>query len=176
MKRLALLTLAATTLAAAPLRAQQAPAPTGLRASVLPDIDNLTSKFTALAGAMTGKYDWRPGEGVRSVAEVFNLIAGENRMIVGVVTGAPMQGPRPAPITDPTQMQEALRSSYATLKQSIAALPEADLNTNVKLFGREMTKAAAIYVMLADQHEHLGQSIAYARTNGVVPPWSVKAK
>jgi hypothetical protein len=26
--------------------------------------------------------------------------------------------------------------------------------------------------LFGDQHEHLGQSIAYARTNGVVPPWS----
>jgi uncharacterized damage-inducible protein DinB len=42
----------------------------------------------------------------------------------------------------------------------------------VKLFGRDMTKQAALMLILADQHEHLGQSIAYARTNGVVPPWS----
>jgi hypothetical protein len=27
-------------------------------------------------------------------------------------------------------------------------------------------------LLLSDQHEHLGQSIAYARVNGVVPPWS----
>jgi hypothetical protein len=25
---------------------------------------------------------------------------------------------------------------------------------------------------MADMHEHLGQLIAYARTNQVVPPWS----
>ena len=42
----------------------------------------------------------------------------------------------------------------------------------VKLFGRDMTKQSALMLVLEDQHEHLGQSIAYARTNGVVPPWS----
>ena len=42
----------------------------------------------------------------------------------------------------------------------------------MKLFGRDMTKQAAVMLILEDQHEHLGQSIAYARTNGVVPPWS----
>ena len=42
----------------------------------------------------------------------------------------------------------------------------------VKLFGRDMTKQGALMLILEDQHEHLGQSIAYARSNGVVPPWS----
>ena len=35
-----------------------------------------------------------------------------------------------------------------------------------------MTKQGAAFTLLFDQHEHLGQSIAYARTNNVVPPWS----
>jgi len=42
----------------------------------------------------------------------------------------------------------------------------------VKLFGTDMTKQGALMHLLEDQHEHLGQSIAYARINGVVPPWS----
>jgi hypothetical protein len=35
-----------------------------------------------------------------------------------------------------------------------------------------MTKLGALMLILEDQHEHLGQSIAYARSNSVVPPWS----
>jgi uncharacterized damage-inducible protein DinB len=35
-----------------------------------------------------------------------------------------------------------------------------------------MSKLGALMLILTDQHEHLGQSIAYARSNGVVPPWS----
>ena len=42
----------------------------------------------------------------------------------------------------------------------------------MKLFGRDMTKEEAVRFLFGDQHEHLGQSIAYARSNGVVPPWS----
>jgi len=30
-----------------------------------------------------------------------------------------------------------------------------------------------IYILVADAHEHLGQLIAYARQNGIVPPWTV---
>jgi len=51
-------------------------------------------------------------------------------------------------------------------------LSDNDLQAPVKLFGRDMTKQGALMLILEDQHEHLGQSIAYARTNGVVPPWS----
>ena len=46
------------------------------------------------------------------------------------------------------------------------------LKAPVKLFGRDMTKEEAVRFLFGDQHEHLGQSIAYARSNGVVPPWS----
>lgn len=70
---------------------------------------------------MAGKYDWRPGEGVRSVAEVFNLIVAENRMLLGTLTGTPGAGGRPAPIADPAQMQEALRSTYASLRHTSAS-------------------------------------------------------
>ena len=47
-----------------------------------------------------------------------------------------------------------------------------DLKANVKMFGRETTKQGAALMLLMDQHEHLGQSIAYARSNNVVPPGS----
>jgi hypothetical protein len=121
---------------------------------------------------MAGKYDWKPGQGVRSVADVFNLIVNENKMLTGLLTGAAAQGGPQAPITDPAAMQEALRTSYASLKQAVAGLSASDLTANVRMFGREMTKQQAALMLLMDQHEHLGQSIAYARTNSVVPPWS----
>ena len=75
-------------------------------------------------------------------------------------------------VADPTEMQEALRSSYAALKQVFPDLSDSDLTANVKMFGRETTKQGAALMLLMDQHEHLGQSIAYARSNSVVPTWS----
>jgi len=77
-----------------------------------------------------------------------------------------------AAITDPAALQEALRASYDKLRQALTALSPNDLNASVKLFGMDMTKQGAVLMILLDQHEHLGQSIAYARSNGVVPPWS----
>jgi uncharacterized damage-inducible protein DinB len=137
------------------------------------DAARMSGKFAALAGAMAGKYEWRPGAGVRSVGDVFNLIVMENGMLTGVLTGnaAPPDG-KPEPITDPAKMQQALAESYKGLQSAIKNLSAADLAAPVKFFGMDMTKQGAIMLLLGDQHEHLGQSIAYARTNGVVPPWS----
>jgi uncharacterized damage-inducible protein DinB len=153
----------------APLQGQ--PAAQSVQASLSKDAGTLSDKFTGLARVMAGKYDWKPGEGVRSVGDVFNLIVAENGVLARTLTGAPGGG-RPAPIADPEKLQEALKTSYANLQQTITGLSDADLKAPVKLFGRDMTKEGAIRYLFADQHEHLGQSIAYARSNGVVPPWS----
>jgi len=146
--------------------------PAGLQAAFGKDAETLSDKFTGLARVMAGKYDWKPGPGVRSVGDVFNLIVKENRILAGVLSGTPNNAAQPAPITDPEKMQEALKASYITLQKAIAGLSDNDLQAPVKLFGRDMTKQSALMLVLEDQHEHLGQSIAYARANGVVPPWS----
>jgi uncharacterized damage-inducible protein DinB len=156
----------------APMAQAQKQAAGAWQAAFGEDARTLSDKFTGLARVMSGKYDWRPGQGVRSVGEVFNLIVVENGLLAGVLTGAPDAGARPAPITDPEQLQEALKASYGNLQKAIAGLPDNDLQTTVKLFGRDWTKRGAVMHVLQDQHEHLGQSIAYARSNGVVPPWS----
>src|SRR5438034_242644 len=146
--------------------------PAGMQAAFGKDAGTLSDKFTGLARVMSGKYDWKPGEGVRSVADVFNLIVKENGLLAGVLSGTPNTGASPAPITNPEKMQEALRASYLNLQKTIATLSDNDLQAPVRLFGRNMTKQGALMLILEDQHEHLGQSIAYARSNGVAPPWS----
>ena len=144
----------------------------GIQTAFGKDAGVLSDKFTGLAHVMVGKYDWKPGQGVRSVADVFNLIVRENGLLAGVLSGTPNTGAKPAPITDPEKLQEALKASYANLQKAITGLSDTDLQTRVRIFGEDMTKQDALMLILEDQHEHLGQSIAYARTNGVVPPWS----
>ena len=146
--------------------------PAKFQAAFAEDAGTLSKKFTGLAQVMAGKYDWKPGQGVRSVSDVFNLIVEENGLLADALTGKTSTGAEPAPITDPGKMQDALKASYANLQKAITGLPDNDLRTHMKLFGEDMTKQEAVMLILEDQHEHLGQSIAYARTNGVVPPWS----
>ena len=153
-------------------QAQPLPQPAKFQAAFAEDAGTLSKKFTGLAQAMAGKYDWKPGQGVRSVGDVFNLIVEENGLLADALTGKTNTGAEPAPITDPGKMQEALKASYANLQKAIAGLSDKDLQTHVNLFGEDMTQQNAVMLILEDQHEHLGQSIAYARTNSVVPPWS----
>ena len=152
--------------------AQTQAQPARLQAAFGEDAGTLSKKFTGLAQVMAGKYEWKPGQGVRSVSDVFNLMVKENGMLADALTGKTNTGAKPAPITDPAKMQDALKTSYANLQKAITGLSDNDLQTHVKLFGEDMTKQDAVMLILEDQHEHLGQSIAYARTNSVVPPWS----
>ena len=160
------LALAAASIA--PLQAQSTQAGLAKEAATLSD------KFSGLSKVMAAKYGWKPAEGVRSAGEVFNLIVMENGMLTGILTGANggRGGGRGAQITDPEKLQDAVKTSYAGLQKAIESLTDADLKTPVKLFGRDMTKEEAVHFLFGDQHEHLGQSIAYARSNGIVPPWS----
>jgi len=164
----------AAVLSLAPLRAQTT------QAALSKEAGTLSDKFAGLARVMAGKYDWKPGEGVRSVGDVFNLIVTENGLLGGTLTGAGAgagagggrDGGCGAQVIAPEKLQEALKTSYANVQKAIEGLSDADLKAPVKLFGRDMTKEDAVRFLFGDQHEHLGQSIAYARSNGVVPPWS----
>jgi hypothetical protein len=72
---------------------------------------------------MSGKYDWRPSQGVRSVGDVFNFIVKENGMLVGVLSGTPNTGAQPAPITNSEKLQEALKLSYVNLQKRLRDFP-----------------------------------------------------
>src|SRR4051812_37100981 len=145
----------ATACMASPVSAQQsaapattpAAAPATIQTALANDVGTLSDKFVGLAQAMSGKYDWRPSPGVRSVAEVFNLIVTENKMLAGLLSGTPSQAGggmgRGNQITDAAELQEALRSSYAALKQAVSGLSDSDLKASVKMFGRDMTKQGA---------------------------------
>ena len=164
-----------TLFAAVPASAQGgAASPATLQATLANDVGNLSDKFTGLARVMAGKYDWRPMQGVRSVGEVLNLIVAENSMLTNVLTGTtpPAGTSKPAPITDPAALQAALKTSYAALRDAVAKLSDSDLRAAAQIFGMQTTRQGATLIVLLDQHEHLGQSIAYARSNSVVPPWS----
>ena len=98
-------------------------------------------------------------------------------MLNDLLTGAPTPGAAAwaaaTPITDPAAMQEALKTIVRDApKEAISKLSDADLSAAARMFGQQTTKQGAVLMLLLDQHEHLGQSIAYARSNSVVPPWS----
>ena len=96
--------------------------PAKFQAAFGEDAGTLSKKFTGLAQVMAGKYEWKPGQGVRSVGDVFNLIVEENGLLADALTGKTNTGAEPAPITDPGKMQDALKASYANLQKAIRGL------------------------------------------------------
>jgi uncharacterized damage-inducible protein DinB len=80
-------------------------------------------------------------------------------------------------VTDKAKVVAMLRQSFDHVRTVVLKTPDADLDKSVKVFGgREMSERALIMTMGNHMHEHLGQSIAYARMNGVAPPWSEAAQ
>ena len=56
--------------------------------------------------------------------------------------------------------------------QSLGATCPANLGEAVTMFGQPFTGQSGWILAVTHIHEHLGQMIAYARTNGIKPPWS----
>src|SRR5690606_35546878 len=73
---------------------------------------------------------------------------------------------------DKAQIVALLMRSAEHVRQSVKAMSDADLNAETQLYGRTIPKWAVLLQLVAHMNEHLGQSIAYARANEIVPPWS----
>ena len=160
-----------------PLYAQDAPT-SGFRAEFLKQLDEVSVKLLDLAQAVPAeKYSWRPSEGVRSVSEVYVHIAAGNYFLMkfmGIDPPADFTRDMEKTITDKRQVIEAMKKSFAHVRQAALKTSDADLEKSVELFGQNTTYRDVFFTDMMHLHEHLGQSIAYARMNGVVPPWSAK--
>ena len=188
MRRLSLLIPAVLLAASAALPAQApggAPLPaaptSGFRADFLTQLDDVSRKILDLAGSVPpDKYSWRPEKGVRSVSEVYMHIVVANYFLpsfMGVQPPAGIDRSTETAVTDKAKVVAMLRQSFDHVRTVVLKMPDADLDKKVKVFGgSEMSERALIMVMGNHMHEHLGQSIAYARSNGVTPPWSEAAQ
>ena len=185
MQSAALVGSIALAAAATPASAQEVPnreTAIAIRKQFLEDLDSLQSRFLALSDALPAdKYAWRPGPGVRSVGEVFMHVASEYYVYAPMAYGAARspvipRGPDAFKTFESkstkADVQKHLKEGLAYAKQSIEALDPAAITGKKKLFGGEHTILETTFSMTDDLHEHLGQLIAYARMNGVVPPWS----
>jgi uncharacterized damage-inducible protein DinB len=150
---------------------------TGPKAEFLEEIAYYEQRYVRLAESMPAdKYAWRPAEGVRSIGEVYTHIVAAN---YGVARSLGTQPPAgldfksiAAMSTDKAKTVEALKDSFAHFRQAIQALSDADADKPQKMFGRQTTLRGSFIMITGHFGEHLGQSIAYARMNGVVPPWT----
>ena len=156
-----------------PKAAPKAPATFG--AEFLANLADVESKLVKLAEAIPAdKYTWRPAPEVRSISEVFMHVAGSNYFLVTFLGVTP---PESMPdniesITEKQRVVAELKGSFEHLRKAAVATKESQLEKPVSMFGNATTERGVLVTVLSHLHEHLGQSIAYARMNGVKPPWS----
>jgi uncharacterized damage-inducible protein DinB len=151
------------------------------QAKFLADMKDLQTKFVGLAQAIPqDKYTWRPGDGVRSISEVFLHVTLGNYALTHAL-GTPLpDGFTLTPnfeksTTDKATIIDDLNKSFAFMTSSIQGMSTADLLKSAPgSRGGAMIGDDVLFTIVLDLHEHLGQQIAYARMNGVVPPWTAE--
>lgn len=154
---------------------------TGARAEFLEGLAYYQQRYTRLAEAVPAeKYAWRPGEGVRSIGEVYAHITAAN---YGVAHAFGMQPPSGLDFKaiqtaagDKAKITQLLTDSFGHLRQAILAINDGEMDKPQKMFGRQTTVRGAFTMIIGHFGEHLGQSIAYARVNGITPPWTEEAQ
>ena len=149
-----------------------------MKAQALLDLQGVNKKCVDLAEAIPAdKLTWRPSADARSFAEVFLHVAGERYGILSMMGANPPAGFKAKDFekstTDQHRIVEDLNQSWDFASQTINGMTNADFAKLMPKLGPQANEGDVIYILVADAHEHLGQLVAYARQNGIVPPWTV---
>jgi len=168
---------------AAAASADKTPPSYDMKAQSLLDLDTQNKKVISLAEALPqDKFTWRPSPDARSFAEVFLHISGERYGILALggarVPVAFAKDPEAyeKSTTDKTQIIAELKKSGDFMVATITAMSNADFARALPSLGPDANAGDVVYILVADCHEHVGQLAAYARENGIVPPWTVAAQ
>jgi uncharacterized damage-inducible protein DinB len=154
--------------------------PTGIRGELIASMADAGGKIQELAGAIPdAKYTWKPAKDVRSTGQVLLHVVAANYMLpslVGVPSPMPMDElmKLDTQTMEPAKIRQMLKDSYAWSAKAVAETPDSELETQMDFFGQKMTKRAGLVILVSHSHEHLGQLIAYARSNNITPPWTAR--
>jgi uncharacterized damage-inducible protein DinB len=187
MRRIGLLVLLLPFGLAAAARAQQKPiekpaispmAPTsGARMEFLDEVSYYEQRFERLADAVPmEKYNWRPVEGVRTIGEVYMHVVTTNYAFAKML-GTPLPAGYDAKSliassNDKAKTIQSLKVSFAYFRGAILSIKDSELDKQIKTPRGETTIRGSFFLITGHYGEHLGQSIVYARSVGVVPPWT----
>jgi uncharacterized damage-inducible protein DinB len=152
-----------------------------MKAQSLVDLERVQKKFVDLLNVVPAdKLTWRPSPDSRSFAELFLHVAGERYGILAL-----MGAEKPAGFngktfekstTDKAQIAAELNRTWEFAEKTINGMSNADFAKLMPKLGPQANAGDVVYILVADAHEHLGQAIAYARMNGIVPPWTAEAQ
>lgn len=148
-----------------------------LKPQALQDLQVLQKQFVDLAEAIPeAKYAWRPADGVRSIGEVFLHVASLNFSMPANFGAEPVEGfaqkGYETSIKDKAKIVAQVKQSFEYARAAIEKRSNKELQTIVKKYGPDASEGDLVFLIVTHAHEHMGQAIAYARMNGVVPPWT----
>ena len=148
-----------------------------IRRELLGHFNESIGKVIALAEAMPAeRYDWRPDTETMSVGRVYGHIARYNyyypQSSLGVALPTGLRLDTLEAMRNKAQIVRLLKESADHVRRVIADMPAEQLEASTTLYGRSVPRWAVMLQLVAHMNEHLGQSIAYARSNKIVPPWS----
>lgn len=163
-------------MAAALARPAAAPQAPELGQGWVPEFTLTTRQLLQLAEATPeDKFGWRPAPGVRSISEVYIHLAIGNYVLLEragvkppIASSALPKDPEKT-ITKKADVVQWLRNSLDAVGRGYQS---ADRQKHVQFFGKDATADGVFLRILVHNNEHMGQSIAYARMNGIAPPWS----
>jgi uncharacterized damage-inducible protein DinB len=121
------------------------------------------------------KYDWRPSEGVNSVGEAFLHVASANYFFASKLGFAPPEDidmMSIGKITGKENIISALKKSNEFVRDIFTKVEDDSLDDEVDFGFMKMNTLSGLLIIMEHNGEHKGQLIAYARSNGIVPPWS----
>jgi uncharacterized damage-inducible protein DinB len=152
-----------------------------MKAQSLADLQVVQKKFVDLANAVPAdKFTWRPSADSRSFAEVLLHVAGERYGILSLMGATPPAGfdrkTFDKSTTDKGQIVDELNKTWEFAQKTINGMSNADFAKLLPKLGPQANAGDVVYILVADAHEHLGQLVAYARVNSIVPPWTVEAQ
>lgn len=122
------------------------------------------------------KFTWRPAEGVRSVSEVILHIAGSTYMLSSALGTPVPEGLNLETLekstTNKDEILKYVNDAYAFSSTAVANVSDEAMNEMIELPFGTFSKRGVIMIIATHSYEHKGQLIAYARFNGITPPWS----
>lgn len=171
LKRATLIALFAAALAL-PVSAQSS-----YTGAFLSSFDDANDKIMQLAEAFSeDQYNWRPSDGVRSTREAMMHIASANFFFGSMLGATVPEGINPRELEQSIEGKEeamkVLKQSMEFARKAVDKLSTETLDEEIDLFGNKAPRSRLVLLVGDHANEHLGQLIAYARSSGVVPPWS----
>lgn len=125
-----------------------------------------------MAGAIPeAKYDYKPTPEVRTFREQFIHLISENYNFMGSVAGdKPVDRAKFDSLKTRDEILKSLQESYDYGTKVLANLTDEKAVETISFRNQQVLRWVPFLLNIADNMDHYGNLVVYARLNGIVPP------